>query len=475
MANIIRRYRGLFISKYPEGVEAVFNVEPAVINIDSNSSIILYQFLSILNEFSTYAGEKMAAVLSQSSSDVDENYAASSSGGNGVVSVATDSHALSESKSTSMLDTVSMEEPPNYWLNFMRTFHFEIGAKFDLCRIRFCETSAAASSSSSQQQQQQQRCCMSLDLEHAEVLIIISPEQSLSVLVEDFWWNAFNRPDAVFYDSFIAKLVDEPFDQEKLKNPFARRKRKVKSVFSRGWEKQKEAAKRRKKAFVNYFHKLKYGETEGEEAEEDEEDKEDFDGRIGHTDGEGRSSSKRDSKKTVTTSQSEEFKNQLLSVSEMEETLKARNQWIVVKGSLTLSSEYLNRSDKSNYSFIEPFKIDLCGTKLRPDYPTNVALCGSWINLNVDVALIDAVLVFALSVVSAAIRKREVLYMDEISVFFKRTLLTGQEPAETSEEAVRAGDIVPIAQPLESSDNGSLNRIDQMVVVTVVEQPYCFI
>lgn len=380
-ANIIRRARGLFVSKYPEGIEGSVHIEPVVLNVDSDSCIVLYQLVSILDRFSCYAAEKFPTkVFGESSSSVQP--------------MAFDRDVDAELERAEVDWTPTEKEV--FGLNFIRTLNVEVGVAVDLIRIRFWDTFGI-----------QRRCCLTIDVENSAIAMKISPERSPLPHMEDYWWNAFNSPHAVFYCSFLAKMIDEPFDIDRLDNPFARRKRKAKTLVSRMWASTTQTVRLGVHRVGSLFKRRKSEETKEQEGLDEEvaAEQEEHEHEILTQ----RKPSGEEALEAV----------KFFSLKEAEGLAKARPPWLFIKGGFAMNAEYLNRYEKTNYAMIEPFTFDMYGMKASPDQPTSLSIEGSWINLNINVPLIDVILVYAFSIVGCGIQRRERLHLDVISKFFK--------------------------------------------------------
>lgn len=406
-ANLLRRSRGLFTSKYPEGAEAMFNIEPVVVNFSSEACVALYQLFSIASEFSFYAAKKMT--LGQPK---DAYGNANSVKGRGldlhslgkVDSVGPRAYHNEESVTHSHTEAAGATYgTETFLLNFARTFSMQLTISLDLLRIGFWDTFNT-----------QKRCCLSIDVEQLALTTFLVPQRCQFPGIEDFWWHAFNSPRAVFYCSYLSKLVDEPFDPAALENPFARHRRTAKSLLKRILQSRFWSSRR-------------------------------CDGSTTPTtsrDGFARKTANDNSDtKLISTKQDLSEGKNLMSPRQQQAAYRnlpaenvswqkavflddplndEDNPWVSINGQFLMSVDYMNRTEKATYTAIEPWSVDISATKQSTETPASVLVNGSWLNVNVNVALIDAILVYAFSLIGTAVRHRSRLRLDILGDYVKR-------------------------------------------------------
>lgn len=90
----------------------------------------------------------------------------------------------------------------------------------------------------------------------------------------------------------------------------------------------------------------------------------------------------------------------------------ASEPWASMDMNFTVSAEHLNRLEGTTDATVEPWRLETVGRKASLAEPTLLDLRASWLNLNFNVALADALLVYGYALIGVVVRQRALLHLN---------------------------------------------------------------
>ncbi|KAL8455475.1 hypothetical protein Emag_000604 [Eimeria magna] len=90
----------------------------------------------------------------------------------------------------------------------------------------------------------------------------------------------------------------------------------------------------------------------------------------------------------------------------------ASEPWVTADAAFMFSLEHLNRLEGTSDATVEPWRVEVVGSKAALSLPTLLDVRASWLNLNVNVALVDALLVYGYALIGVVVRQRSLLLLN---------------------------------------------------------------
>ena len=91
----------------------------------------------------------------------------------------------------------------------------------------------------------------------------------------------------------------------------------------------------------------------------------------------------------------------------------ASDPWVTADAAFVVSAEHLNRLEGTTDATLEPWRVETVGSKACLSSPTLLDVHASWVNLNINVALVDALLVYGYALIGVVVRQRSLLLLNQ--------------------------------------------------------------